>query len=82
MADEKRTSFSEKFILWFSVYIFTGAGAFLWKVSFTSQSNINDTTKYIVGFVTGSIVGIIMTYIYGTSKSSSDKDKRQNDTKE
>ena len=81
MKKEKRSSFSEKFILWFSVYIFTGAGAFLWKVAFTPQEKINDTTRYIVGFVTGSVVGVIITWIYGSSKSSFDKNKRIFDSK-
>lgn len=73
---ENKTSFSEKFILWFSVYVFTGAGLFLWKAAFIPKESINDTTKYIVGFVTGSIISVVITYLYGSSKSSAEKDKR------
>ena len=71
-----KTSYSEKFLLWLSVYIITGTGAFLWKAAFTPQKDLNETTNYIVGFVTGSIVGVIVTYLFGNSRSSDEKDKK------
>jgi len=71
-----QTSFGEKFILFFSVYIITGAGAFLWKAAFAAPKEVNETTNYIVGFVTGSMVSVIITYLYGSSKSSAEKDKK------
>jgi len=48
----------------------------LWKAAFTLVIEINGDTKYIVGFVCGSVVGVVITYLYGTSKSFADKDKR------
>ena len=56
----------------FAIYVFTGAGAFLWKASFGDETIMN----LVVGFVIGTLLSTILLYIYGSSQSSQDKDKR------
>jgi hypothetical protein len=56
----------------FAIYVFTGAGAFLWKASFDDKTIMN----LVVGFVIGTLLSTILLYIYGSSQSSQDKDKR------
>jgi ABC-type nitrate/sulfonate/bicarbonate transport system permease component len=70
-----KTDVSERFILWLAAAIIFGGGAFLWKAAFTPAENTNELTNFIVGFVCGSVLGVVITYLYGTSKSSADKDK-------
>ena len=48
-----------------------GAGAFLWKCAFKDP----DMMKYVVGFITGTVLTTIIQFVYGSSESSQAKDK-------
>jgi hypothetical protein len=66
---------TENFQHAFAFYVVTGAGLFLWKAAFLPEDQLNEHTGTIVGFITGTVIATIINYLYGTSKSSQDKNK-------
>jgi branched-subunit amino acid ABC-type transport system permease component len=66
---------TENFQHAFAFYIVTGAGIFLYRVAFTPNDQLNELSGTITGFITGTVVATVINYLYGTSKSSQDKNK-------
>jgi len=66
---------TENFQHAFAFYIITGAGIFLYRVAFTPNDQLNELSGTITGFITGTVVATVVNYLYGTSKSSQDKNK-------
>jgi hypothetical protein len=66
---------TENFQHAFAFYVVSGAGLFLWRAAFMPEDQLNKHTGTIVGFITGTVVATIINYLYGTSKSSQDKNK-------
>lgn len=66
---------TENFQHAFAFYVVTGAGIFLYKMAFTPNDQLNELSGTITGFITGTVVATIINYLFGTSKSSQDKNK-------
>lgn len=49
-------------------------GAFLWKATFTAADKMSSVAEFIIGFVTASVVGIIMTFYFGSSDKPEPKE--------
>jgi len=41
------------------------AGAFLWEVTFATAEELSKVAEYVVGFVTGSIVSVVIGFYFG-----------------
>jgi len=67
--------FVGKFRIWFAIYITSGAGWYLYKVSFAPPDTLSKFTETIVGFMLGTAIATVINFVFGTSQSSQDKTK-------
>lgn len=70
-----RFIFEGKFRVWFALYLTTGTGYYLFKVSFAPPGSLNKYVETIIGFLLGTAFATVINFVFGTSQSSQDKTK-------
>lgn len=60
------------------------SGMFLWQYSFTVAEKMNPDAKFVAGFVTGTLVTLIISFYFGSSEkedsATEDKQKQEDES--
>lgn len=72
--DDFRVVFRAVYTLLVSIW----TGLYLWKVTFTSSSEVSKLAEFIIGFVLGTLIATLINFYFGGSENAT-KQRRSSD---
>jgi lipopolysaccharide export LptBFGC system permease protein LptF len=74
-AETAETRFNRRFLAWFAVGLVSAAFCYIAAITFLPLPDKNQTTaNTVLGFLLGTLLGTLITFFFGSNKSSQTKD--------